>query len=155
MNSTLGPPPHPAGVRPRRPVAGVREVEPLQDLHRPPSGLGPGQVIQPADHLEVLEAGEVLVHGRELARQPDHRSQLQRVADDVEAGDPGRAGVRLDQGREDADGRRLAGAVGPEEPEDGSGLDREVDPLQRLDLPERLLEAVGTDDHVVGHGGRE
>ncbi len=42
------------------------------------------QVVQPSDHLEVLEAGEVLVDGCELAGEADHGPQQLGVADDVE-----------------------------------------------------------------------
>ena len=42
-------------------------------------------------------------------------------------GDLGPAGVRLQQRRQHADGGRLAGAVGPEQAQDGALGDVEVD----------------------------
>jgi hypothetical protein len=81
------------------------------------------EVVEPADHLEVLEAGQVLVHGGVLTRQPDLRADLRGVADDVEAGDARRALVREQQRGQDSDGGRLAGAVRAEEPEDAARLD--------------------------------
>ena len=41
---------------------------------RPVAGCGTSHVVQAADHLEVLEAGQVLVHGRVLAGEADLRA---------------------------------------------------------------------------------
>jgi hypothetical protein len=111
-------------------------------------------VVQPPDHLEVLEPGQVLVDGRVLPREPDPRPELARVADDVEAGDARLALVGGEQRREDADCRRLPGAVRPEETEDAAGRDDEVDAAKRLDLPVPLDQPAGLDRralHVVVH----
>ena len=71
-------------------VGGVGEVELLQQLVGPgPAGRG-AEVVEPAHHVEVLEAGEVLVDGGVLARDTDPAAQLASVADDVE---PGHLGV--------------------------------------------------------------
>ena len=51
--------------------AGVGEVELLEQLARPLAGPLRAQVVEPADHVEVLEAGEVLVDRRVLAGQAD------------------------------------------------------------------------------------
>jgi hypothetical protein len=45
-------------------------------------------VVQATDHLQVLEAGQVLVDGRVLAREANVPTHLRRLANDVEAGDP-------------------------------------------------------------------
>src|SRR5262249_36139818 len=55
------------------------------------------------------------------------------LMDDVEADKPGTAIRRKDCRREHADGGRLAGTVGAEQPEHLSGLDGEVDSLDGLD----------------------
>ena len=55
------------------------------------------------------------------------------------------AGVALAVALEDLDGRRLAGAVGPEQPEDLSFLDREVDLPDRLEVPVGLAQAADLD----------
>ena len=81
------------------------------------------EVVEPADHLEVLEAGQVLVDGGVLAGEPDALADLRGLADDVEARDARRAAVRREQRRQDPDRGRLAGAVRAEQPEDGPGLD--------------------------------
>ena len=56
----------------------------------PLGGRGSPQVVEAADHLEVLEPGQVLVDGRVLAGEPDLRPQLGRVGDHVEARRPAR-----------------------------------------------------------------
>ena len=94
---------------------------------------------------------EVLVHGGVLAGQADLRAQGLGVAHDVQAGDLGAPSVGQQQGGEDADPGRLAGAVGAEEPEDRPRRHLEVDALQRMHGAEVLGERLGTDDRV-GHG---
>jgi hypothetical protein len=58
--------------------------------------LGAAHVVEPADHLEVLESGQVLVDGRVLAGEPDLRAQLGRIAHGVEADDAGRTPIGLE-----------------------------------------------------------
>ncbi len=118
---------HAARVGLGRPVGGVGQLEPLEERPRPLARLGGGHVVQPPDHLEVLQAGEVLVDRGVLSREADHVPELLRVADHVEAGDGRAARVGMQQRGQDPDGGGLAGAVGAEEPEDRGGRDLEVD----------------------------
>ena len=67
------------------------------------------------------------------------------LADDVEPGDLRAPGVGLQQGAQDPDDGGLAGAVGPEQPEDGALGDGEVDPAERGGLPEALDEPLDDD----------
>jgi ABC-2 type transport system ATP-binding protein len=53
------------------PVAGLGQVEALEQLPRPLPGGLPPEPVETADHLQVLEPGEVLVDGGVLAGQPD------------------------------------------------------------------------------------
>ena len=46
---------------------------------------GHEQVVEPADHLQVLPAGQVLVHGGELACETDEAAHNLRLGDDVVA----------------------------------------------------------------------
>ena len=71
------------------------------------------KLIQPSEHRQVLETGEVLVHGGVLARQADDRSDLLRLLNDIEAGYGGAAAIGPPQGGQDAHRCRLAGTVGP------------------------------------------
>ena len=59
-----------------------------------------------------------------------------------------RARVGLEQGREDADGGGLAGAVRAEDAEDGAGGNGEVDPVEGLGGAEALPEPLGLDHEV-------
>ena len=128
-----------------RPSGGIGEVEPFEQLDGPGAGVGRRQVEQLADQHEVLHAGEVLVDRGVLAGQADRLADLARLAGDVETGDPGRAGVGLEQRRQDADRGGLAGAVGPEDAEHGAGAGRQVDAVEGLGRAESLDEALGFD----------
>ena len=78
----------PEYVRTSRPPAS-REVELLEQLVRALARSRRPQVVEPPDHLEVLEAGQVLVDGGVLAASPIARTRG-RSRDDVDAGDPRR-----------------------------------------------------------------
>ena len=82
----------------------------------------------------------MVVDGGVLAREADAGAELRGLADHVEAGHAGRAGVRGEQRGEDPDGRRLAGPVGAEHAEDGAGGGLEVDAVEGAHVPERLHE---------------
>ena len=72
--------------------------------------------------------------------QADPVSELLGVLHDVEAVDLGTPGARQQERGEDPDAGGLAGAVGPQQPSDGPGIDLEVDALQRFDLAEAPFE---------------
>ena len=78
---------HAAGVGLRGPLGGLGEVEALQQLVRARARVRAGHVVELADHLEVLEAGQVLVDRGVLAGEPDLGAQRGGVARDVEARD--------------------------------------------------------------------
>jgi hypothetical protein len=140
---------HAAGVGLGHALGCVGELEALEQL----AGAGrrglAAHAVEAADHHEVLLAGQVLVDGGVLAREPDLGAQRAGVADDVEARHAGAARVRLQEGREDADGRGLAGAVRPEHAEHGALGDAEVDAVERAHLPERLHETIDGDRRLV------
>src|SRR6266542_2970849 len=137
-------------LRGSRPVVGPAQLEAVEDLDGPSPRLRRGQVVQPADHLDVLQAGEVLVHRRGLTGQADDVAERLGVADDVEPGHLRLAVVGREERGQDPNGGGLAGAVRPEEPEHGGGLHGEVHALEGLHVPERLPKAFGA-DHLVGH----
>ena len=87
-----------------------------------------------AHHAQVLPAGQVLVDGGVLPRQPDQAAHHARLPDDIAPEDLGYARVRLDDGREDPHRGRLSGPVGPEQPEHGSRLDVERDAVEGTHL---------------------
>src|SRR4029450_2126942 len=94
-------PAHPAGVCADEAVGGVGEVEGGQELARPLTRVTSAEVVEPTDHVEILEAGQVLVHGGVLPRQPDLLANPRGLPDDIEACDAGRALVWDQQGGQD------------------------------------------------------
>ena len=132
---------HAAGVAADETVGRVAEAEPLQRVGRTAARLGPAETVQQPDDLEVLAARELVVDGRELAGQPDQLTHLLGVADDVVPVHERGAGVGLQQRREDADERRLAGTVRAEEALDRPLGNVQVDVGERTRLAERLSDA--------------
>ena len=77
----------------------------------------------------MLAAGEDRVERGLLQRGADRRAHLRALAHDVVAADRRAAARRRQQRRQHQHGRRLAGAVGPEEAVDLARRDGEVDPV--------------------------
>ena len=150
------PAPHAAGVGLDDPVAGVGQLELVEQLLRPLLGLGLRELVEPAEHDQVLPAGQVLVDGRVLAGESDDLPKLLGLLDHVEARDGGMAGVRLQERGEDPDAGRLAGAVRAEQAQDGALGDFQVHAVEGADLvlarPIDLDQAFGRDGV---HGGAE
>jgi hypothetical protein len=138
-------PAHPARIGADEPVGGIGEVEGGKELPRADTRLPSAEVVELADHLEVLEAGQVLVHGGVLAGEPDVLAHLGGIADHVEAGNPRGAIVGQQQGRQDANGRRLTGPVRAEQPEDAARLDVKVHTAKRVDVAVALTQPGGLD----------
>ena len=76
---------HAAGVGLGRPVGGVGEVEPVEQLLRAGARRLAAQVQQRADQLEVLAAGQQLVDGGVLAGEADQLPDAAGLAGDVVA----------------------------------------------------------------------
>ena len=146
------PPAHAAGERRDPAPAVVREVDEVEQLRGPGPGAAAGQPCEAGDDAEVLLRGEGVVDRRGLPREAEPAADLVPLADDVEARDPRRAGVRDEQGGEDADRRRLARAVRAEEGAHGAGRDDEVEAGERLVVAVGLAQAHGLDGRMVGHG---
>jgi hypothetical protein len=102
---------HASGVGADQPVSGLGEVEVGEELAGPCRSGSTAEVVEAADHFEVLEAGQVLVDGRVLAGEADVLTDPRRVADDVEARNARRTLVGQEQRGEDPNCGRLAGAV--------------------------------------------
>src|SRR5690606_32990668 len=93
------------------------------------------------------------VGGQLLRHEADAGARLPVVADNVEAVDGDGAGGRVDEAADDADQRRLAGAVRAEQGEDLAAIDVEVDALQRPEAGRvGLVELPDGDDRL--HAGR-
>ena len=101
--------------------------------------------VRQPDQAEVLPPGEVGVDRRELTGHPDHPPDRVGLLSDVVAEDARGSGVGLEHGGEDPDRGGLARAVGPQQAEDRTGRDLEVDPVQREHLAEALGETLDLD----------
>src|SRR5690606_3837965 len=121
---------------------GVGEVERLQQLVGPRPGRLPAVAEEAGDEDEVLVAGGVLVDRRELAGEAHLLAHPGGLPGDVVAEYAGRAAVGTEEGAQDADRRRLAGAVRAEQAVDGAALDAEVDAVDGAGVAE-LLEKGG------------
>ena len=111
---------------------------------------GASHVVELADHLEVLEAGQVLVDRRVLAGQADLGAQRRGVAHDVEPGDARAAPVGLSSVARILHRGGLARAVGAEQAEHAARRRGEVHAAQRAHRAVRLLEPLD-DDRIIGH----
>ena len=151
------PAPHPARVVLHRPVGGVGEAQPGQQLVGPALGRPPGQPVEPAEQHQVLPAAEDLVDGGLLAAEADPPLHGQRRRHDVDPGHRGRAAVGAQQGGEDADRRRLPRPVRSEQAAHGAGPHGQVEPVEGPLVAIDLHEAPGLDRQVVSvglrHGG--
>jgi hypothetical protein len=130
------PPLHAAGIGLRGPVGRVGQPELLEQLDGAAAGLRPAQVVQPPDDLQVLPAGQLLLNGGGLPGQPDRPPDRGRFPDHVVALDHRPPPVREQQGGQDAYRGGLARAVRPQHAEHRPARHRQVDPAQRVDLPE-------------------
>jgi len=139
------PAPHASRIGLGGTVCGLRELEPLQQLVRAAGGLAPRQLREPPREAEVLTPREVGIDGRVLARETDPEAHALRVVRHVVTEHLGPAAVRREDGREDADRRRLAGAVRAEQAEDAPGRNLEVDALEGLYLAEPLRQSFDLD----------
>ena len=130
---------HPTRVGADEAVGGIGEAEALEQLVRAGARLRALHVVELADHLEVLEAGQVLVDRGVLAGEPDLRAQRRGIALHVEPYDARAAPVGLEQRGEDSHHCGLAGPVGAEQGEHAAGAGGEVDAAQRAHRAVRLL----------------
>jgi hypothetical protein len=71
-------------------------------------------MVEPADQLEVLPAGQQLVDCGKLTGQADDRAQRGGIGHHVVTRHPGPAGVRPEQRGQNAHQRGLARTVGAE-----------------------------------------
>jgi hypothetical protein len=144
----------PEGIGGGRLPCDLGEVKLFEQLSG--AGLGaPGvEVGEPRHHAKVLLAGEQSINRGELSSDADRGADLVRFGDDVVAGDANGASVGGEQGGEDVDRGRLAGAVGSEQGEHDAGRDVQVDAAQDVIVLERLVQSGDLDRRRAGgrHG---
>ena len=100
---------------------------------------------QVGEVAQQLRPGEVGVEGVLGWHVADVPPDLDAVGHAVEAQDGGATPRREDEVQERPDGRRLAGAVGPEEAEDLAALDLQVEVLDGMDVAVVLGQALRQD----------
>ena len=128
---------HAAGVAADLAVGGVDQAHPLEQRVAARPALGPVQALQRRLQPHVVAAGQERVERGLLERRADRRADRRPLAHDVVARDAGGARRRWQQRGEDEHGRRLPGAVGPQEAVDLAGGDAQVD---AVDGARALLE---------------
>jgi hypothetical protein len=111
-----------------------------------------GHSVQARLDLQRLGGGEEGIEQYLLRHDTDRNLRIARMLVDVEAPDGGGAAGLVHEPREDVDHRRLAGPVGPEQPENLPARHVDADPVQcALAAGISLLEIVDGDGGV-DHG---
>src|SRR5690606_25684929 len=100
---------------------------------------------------EVLDPREVIVDGGELAGEAHPAADRVRLLRHVVSEDPRDPGVRPEERGEDADGGGLARAVRAEDAVHPALRDGEVEPVDRLRVPEMLDQAYRFDGQLCRH----
>ena len=109
-------------------------------------------MVEAADHLEVLVAGQVLVDRRVLAGQADAAHAARAASrDDVEPGDARRPGVGLSSVVRMRTAVVLPAPFGPSSPSTLPAGAREVDAAEGAHLAVSLLDAARLDGELWGH----
>jgi hypothetical protein len=147
---------HAAGEAPGLPAEEAREAHAGQQLQRALATLGLGHAAQPREELDVLGDAQVRVQGELLRHVPDLRRHQVRLPGDGEPLDAGVARVGAQHRGEHPDQRRLARAVGPEQPEHGALRHAEIHAVDGDDVAEAAMEADGLDrEGRRGLGGHD
>ena len=120
----------------RRRVPGRRAPRPRHATAR--------HLVQPRDEIQVLADGQVLPEREALGHVPDASFDLVLLTAEVEAEARALPRIRSEQPAHHADGRGLAAAVRPEEPEDLAALDAHGHVVDY----QFLAEALGQPAHV-------
>ena len=103
------------------------------------------------EEVEVLPDPEVVVDTVEVGHVADAPTNLDRIGIDRDAGHVRLARRLRQQGGQDLHHRRLPGAVRPDQAEDLTGTDDEVDAGDGKLVAVALDEAAGLDDRCRGH----
>ena len=102
----------------------------------------------------TVRAELVAVIAGEHPGQSDQAAHGVGVLDHIEPEDAGLPRIGQQDRRQDADGRRLASPVGPEQAEHGARRNREVDAVESIDVAEVLDEPFSPDGVLHAHHAR-
>jgi hypothetical protein len=103
------------------------------------------QAVDARVEVEVLEDGEIVVEREPLAHIANLAADLLTLGGDVEPEHRGRAARRGQKAAQDADERRLAGAVRSQEAVDHAGAHGQADIVERHEVAEVALHAADHD----------
>ena len=142
------PPAHAAGELVDAAVAPVDEVRHLERALDRGAPLGAGDPVEVREDEQVLLDGQRHVEVVELRHDPALRAGRLRLLGQPEAEHLELAFVRDRLRGEQAHGRRLARAVGPEQADAGALRDVEVEPVDRRDRPVALDDAAQADGEL-------
>src|SRR4029077_17697267 len=141
-----------AAVRPDRAVQEPGEAEYVGKLVDARGRGAPLHTPEASVDVEIAPAGQRAIDGAVLEDDAAGAPGGERIGRDVGAGDARAAARGPDRCRQHADGRRLAGAVGPEQPERLAGRDLEADAVYGLDSTRvGLAKIAHVDRWMVGH----
>jgi hypothetical protein len=129
----------------------VGETHPLQHAIDARVQVGSRQPVQLAKEPQIVARRELRVERDLLGHDPEHAPGVDGPIRDVDPVEPRLSGIRLHQAAQNADRRRLAGAVGPEQAIDFSRGDPERDPFERLVVAEFLAQIgdFNHDEHLL------
>ena len=116
--------------------------------------LGASDAVEVREHEQVLLDGERHVEVVELRRDAALRPSRLRLLRQAEAQHLELALVRDGLGGQEAHGRRLAGAVRPEQPDAGADRDIEVETVDGGDRAVSLDDAAQANRELVRHAAR-
>ena len=142
---------HAAGERVEAVVAPVGQLGQLEGLVDPGCHGTAPELVQPGKELEILPGGEVGVEGHILGHVADERLDIE-IADRLLAGDGDGPLVGLEQAAHHLHGRRLAGAVRPEQAVDLALEDAEADAVDGEARAEALGEPGTVEDGCPARG---
>jgi hypothetical protein len=128
------PPLHAAGVGADQAAGGVGEAELIEQLAGSRRERTPVQAVDLPLQAQVLRPRGPAVDAGALADDADRPPHRGRGVHDVVSRHPGHAGIGARERGEDADRRRLAGSVRPEQAEDRAGAYRQAEAVERRDF---------------------
>src|SRR5262249_55862648 len=109
------------------------------------------EIPEPRGEAQVLGDREIAVECRLLKHDADAATHGAAVVHDVVSQNPGAAASGTQQGRKEMDCRGLARTVGTEQREEFTGMNLEIERVERAQGPEVFPETAGLDRRRAGH----
>jgi len=142
--------PHAARERAHRVVASLEQLELAQQCVDTRPGDAVGEAPQARGEAQIFRHGQVAIERGVLEHEPDAAPHGEAFLRDVVPRDTRTTARRREQRRQQMNGGGLPGAVRPEQAEELSVVDFEVEPVERAERAEVLAEAAG-EDRGGGH----